>query len=236
MGEAGGETQGRTVALVVVLFVIAGAVGYAFLLSASSGSKPTDSSSSAASSSGPNGGASSVTNSSGADICCHFVGSDPTPAGCKTPLGTPTLNEGYSLQIYVSSRAVNAKGDALCITPVLHNVNGTILTFGTRDGRVSISYNVTDPSGKVVYQNDCPDYTSPPAYMSSYNQTDSTFGCTAVWYTTGSAPGSHVSSSASSTPQPGTYLITCTASFPGLGGLDTKASASVSATLTVSSP
>ena len=113
-------------------------------------------------------------------------------------------------------------------------MNGTLLTFGTRDGRVSMSYNVTDPSGKVVYKNDCPDYTSPPAYMASYNVTESTFGSTSVWYTTGSAPGGGVSSATSSTLKPGAYLITCTASFPGLGGLDTKASASVSATLTVS--
>ena len=156
--------------------------------------------------------------------------------GCKTPLGTPTISEGYSLQIYASSRTVDAKGDALCITPVLLNVNGTILTFGTREGRVSISYNVTDPSGKVVYRNDCSAYTSPPAYMSSYNDTDRTFGCTAVWYTGGSAPGGGVSSTTSSKLQPGVYAISCTASFPGLGGLDTKASASGNATITVSSP
>jgi hypothetical protein len=174
------------------------------------------------------------TNSSGANICCHFFGSDPTPAGCKTPLGTPKFNEGYSLQIYVSSRTADANGDAVCITPVLRNLNGTTLSFGTRSGRVSMSYNVTDTSGKVVYQNECPYYTSPPAYMSSYNVTESTFGCTAVWYTTGSAPGGGVSSATSSTLKAGKYLITCTASFPGLGGLDTKANASVSATLTVS--
>jgi hypothetical protein len=181
------------------------------------------------------GGVFSGTNSSGANICCHFVGSDPAPQGCQTPLGTPTLNEDYSLQIYASSRTVNANGDALCITPLLRNLNGTLLTFGTRSGRVSFSFNVTNPSGKVVFRNDCPYYTSPPSYMSSYNESETTFGCTAVWYTTASAPGGGLPSTTFSL-QPGAYVISCSASFPGFAGLDVKVSARANATITVFSP
>jgi len=223
--------QHNAASLVFIATILLVIVAFAFL-AVGSGSPTAQSPSSSSSI----GGASSVTNSSGADICCHFVGSDPVPVGCETPLGAPTLNEGYSLQVYASSRTVNANGDALCITLVLQNVHGTIVTFATREGRVSISYNVTDPSGKVVYRNDCSIYTSPPTFAPSYNETDRTFGCTTVWYTTGSAPGGGVSPTTSSTLQPGTYVVSCTASFPGLGGLDTKARASANATLTASSP
>jgi len=83
-----------------------------------------------------------------------------------------------------------------------------------------------------LYRDDCSSYTSPPNYMSSYNQTEMDFGCTGVWYTTGAAPGGGLTPTATII-QAGTYHISCTATFPGLGGIDTKANETVTGTFAV---
>ena len=144
----------------------------------------------------------SVTNSSGADVCCHYSGSDPTPAGCKSLLGPPTVSQGCSLGIYASSHTVQAGGDALCITPVLEYVNGTAMTYGVRDG-VSMNFNVTDPNGKTVFEDGC-FYTPPPSFAPEFNKTEDVWGCTGVWYTTGAAPGGGLSPTRLSPLQVGT--------------------------------
>jgi hypothetical protein len=131
---------------------------------------------------------------------------------------------------------VSARGDVLCITPVLRNINGTIVTQGTRGGRIGFAFEVTDPSGRVVYHNVCPYYSDAPSFMSSYNQTQLAFSCTGLWYTTGSAASNGLTSTTSLSIQPGTYHVSCTASFPSLQGLDINANSSVTADLTVSAP
>ena len=214
-------------------FVFAGTImlviGVYALPSAAPSFSSLEKSSSPSSSSGT-----SVTNSSGAGICCHFVGKDSAPLGCNTTLGLPTLTQGYSLEIHASSRTVSARGDALCITPVLRNINGTVVTYGTRGGRISFAFEVTDSNGRVVYHNVCPYYSDAPNFMSSYNLTQLAFSCTGVWYTTGPAAWNGITSTIGLSIQPGTYQVSCNASFPSLEGLDIKANASVTADLAVS--
>jgi hypothetical protein len=137
----------------------------------------------------------------------HFVGSDPNPIGCDYPLGS-TSGEGYSLSIYSEYDAVKA-GGLVCISTVLMNVNGAIVTWGN-SSEVETDFNVTDSSGKLVFQDFCIPSDEPMIYPGARNAR-TIFGCEAIWDT-------GVASAAGAVPTPGTYVITAFASYPGTTG------------------
>jgi len=133
-----------------------------------------------------------------------FVGSDPNPIGCDYQLGS-TSGEGYSLSVNSEYDAVKA-GGLVCISIVLMNVNGAIVTWGN-SSEVETGFNVTDSSGKLVFQDSCIPSDVPTIYPGA-RDARLIFGCSAIWDTSvASAPGA--------VPAPGTYAITAFASYPG---------------------
>jgi hypothetical protein len=136
----------------------------------------------------------------------HYVGADPNPVGCNYSLGS-TFGEGYSLSIYSEYDAVKAGGLA-CISIVLVNVNGTVVTWGN-SSEAETGFNVTDSSGKLVFQDSCIPDDEPTIYSGAMDAR-STFGCEDMW-DTGVAAATGV------VPTPGTYTITAFAAFPGMG-------------------
>jgi hypothetical protein len=134
-----------------------------------------------------------------------YVGSDPNPIGCNFSLGS-TFGEGYSLSVYSEYDAVKA-GDLVCISIVLVNMNGTTVTYGD-SSKVETGFNVTDSSGKLVFQDSCIPDGEPPNPQGRENAVRKVFECGAVWDT-------GVASAAGVTPTPGTYTITAIAAYPG---------------------
>jgi hypothetical protein len=134
----------------------------------------------------------------------HFVGSDPNPIGCNYSLGS-TSGEGYSLSIYSEYDAVKA-GGLVCISIVLMNLNGAVVTWGN-SSKVETGFNVTDSSGKLVFQDSCSPSDEPTTYPGA-KDARMIFGCEAILDTS-------VASAAGAVPTPGTYTITAFASYPG---------------------
>jgi hypothetical protein len=134
-----------------------------------------------------------------------FVGDNPTPAGCDSLLGT-TLNQGYTLKTYVSSGGVKA-GGLVCVDIVLQNVNGTMVTDGTVDKIRWLGYQLVDSSGKVVDQFYCHPMPPPTGQGHAPSTPHTAFNCGAMWDT-------NVPNAAGVAPQPGTYHIIASASYP----------------------
>jgi hypothetical protein len=155
----------------------------------------------------------------------HFVGNDPTPEGCKNLVNT-TFNQGYSLETYVSSNAVKA-GGLVCIDVVLQNVNGTVVTWGHSDELLT-AYRVTDSSGQVFNSFTCYPTVPPPGQGPGADVPRPDAGCSGIWDTS-------ASSSAGVVPQPGSYQIVASASYPGIGA-NTTATAKSSADFVVLAP
>jgi hypothetical protein len=137
----------------------------------------------------------------------NFVGNDPNPEGCNNLVNT-TLNQGYSLETYVSSNAVKA-GGLVCISIVLQNVNGTVVTWGHSD-ELTIGYNLTNSSGHVVDSIYCIPTVPPPGQGPGADIPRPMAGCSSVWDTS-------AFNKAGVAPQPGTYHIVASASYPGIG-------------------
>jgi hypothetical protein len=85
-----------------------------------------------------------------------------------------------------------------------------IVTYGN-SSEVETGFNVTDSSGKFVFQDSCipdnPPMTYPGASKAASNAR-MLFECSAIWDTS-------VASAAGAAPAPGTYVITAFASYPG---------------------
>ncbi len=148
----------------------------------------------------------------------HFIGNEPNPEGCNNLLNT-TLQQGYSVNTYLSSNAVKA-GDLVCVSVVLQNVNGTVVTWGQSD-ELRAGYNVTDSSGRVVDSIDCIPTVPPVGQGQGANVPRLFVECSSVWDTS-------VSNKAGVTPQPGSYHIIAFASYPGIGANETATAQSSS--------
>jgi hypothetical protein len=133
-----------------------------------------------------------------------YVGSDPNPIGCNYSLGS-TFGEGYSLSIYSEYNVVRL-GGLVCISIVLVNVSGAVVTWGN-SSEVETGFNVTDSSGKLVFQDSCIPSDVPTIYPGA-KDVRRTFGCGAVWDTS-------VASATGVVPTPGNYTITAFATYPG---------------------
>jgi hypothetical protein len=134
----------------------------------------------------------------------HFVGSDPNPIGCNFSLGS-TLGDGYSLSVYSEDNVVKP-GGLVCISVALVNVSGTVVTWGN-SSEVETWFNVTDSSGKLVFQDSCIPSDEPTTYPGA-NDVRRSFACSAIWDTS-------VASATGVVPTPGAYSITAFAAYPG---------------------
>jgi len=127
-----------------------------------------------------------------------------TPEGCSTLLNSVS-SQGFQVETYVSS--ISAKiGSVLCIAVVLLDVSGLNLT--QQSTGYTVTWNVTDSSGRVVFESAC--YPSPPpkspGVASSPSPPVHWLSCSGAWDT--SSPFHGV------TPQAGTYQVTATAIVP----------------------
>jgi len=134
-----------------------------------------------------------------------YVGSDPNPIGCNYSVGS-TFGEGYSLSVYSEYDTVKL-GGLVCISVVLVNVNGTEVTYGN-SSEVETGFNVTDSSGKLVFQDSCIPDEGPPNPQGNENAARKIFECGAVWDTS-------VVSATGVVATPGVYAITAFAAYPG---------------------
>ena len=134
----------------------------------------------------------------------NYAESDPDPIGCNYSLGS-TFGEEYSLSIYSEYNAVKA-GGLVCISIVLMNVGGTVVTWGN-SSEVETGFNVTDSSGKLVFHDSCIPSDEPTIYPGAMDAR-TTFECGAIWDTS-------VASAIGAVPIPGTYAITAFARYPG---------------------
>ena len=89
---------------------------------------------------------------------------------------------------------------------VLVNVSGTIVTWGN-SSEVETGFNVTDSSGKLVFQDSCIPSDEPTIYSGASNAR-MVFECGDVWDTS-------VASLTGAVPAPGNYTITAFARYPG---------------------
>jgi hypothetical protein len=138
-----------------------------------------------------------------------FIANDPVPLGCTNLVGT-SFEQGYLLQTYVSSGSVKT-GGVVCIDIVLRNMNGSIITWGTSDKFSSIGYTLTDSTGRVVDEFYCHPTVPPPGQGPGQNVPRMFTYCAAIWETS-------IKDRAGVAPQPGTYHLSASATFPGLAG------------------
>lgn len=127
-----------------------------------------------------------------------------TPDGCSTLVNTVS-SQGFQVKTYVSSTSAKI-GSVLCIDVVLLDVSGHNLTQQSTD--YSVTWNVTDSSGRVVFTSLCyPDL--PPQSPDVGNSASPPLpfvSCGGVWNT--SSPVNGV------TPQAGTYQVNVAAVVP----------------------
>lgn len=187
----------QTVAAAVVVVLAVAAIG-AYLLAGSLGSH-----------------ASTVTSSQGQNAAYPE---------CSTLVNT-VFSQGYEINTLVTSPSMK-EGSIMCVTVAALNIDGRNLTQST-DQAMDIAFNITDSSGALVFQRNCP--AVPNALLVNSTGTNSTIvsslSCEGFWHTGSPYNGT--------VPGPGSYYIVARVSIPDqvLQGMYV-ASSSVSVKLT----
>ena len=122
---------------------------------------------------------------------------------CITQVNT-VLDQGYEINTFLSSSSTKV-GDILCVNIILLNIDGRNLTQSSSE-RLSLSYNITESDGALVYQKSCVATPSNSNSTTSASTIVSSLSCTGYW-DTGQAFGGV-------TPTAGTYTLTIDASIP----------------------
>ena len=140
-----------------------------------------------------------------------FNSTTQLPVGCDVPAQVSS-NGGYSLTIYVNATSVKL-GNTMCTVAFLKNVNSSIVLTQATAYKANFNFSVIDSSGKTVLVVFCTSDPPPPSSVAGANFTKPVvnFICSNLWDTR----AAYVSSP-NTTPQPGTYQIVASASFPTL--------------------
>jgi hypothetical protein len=145
-----------------------------------------------------------------ASITASDQGANTSVSPVCAKLVKSVTSQGYAFNTFLSTASARM-GDAVCINVVLQNIDGRNLTLAS-DGGLSVSYNITEKSGVVVYQNVCTE--TPPVVVAGSAPVSTgpigSWSCGGFW-STGEAYQGII-------PQPGTYDIVAKASVPNLVG------------------
>jgi len=127
-------------------------------------------------------------------------------------------SQGYAINTLVSSASARW-GDVVCVNVVLQNLEGRNLTLASNGG-LTISYNITESDGVVVYSNSCA--MAAPGAAASKGHIGS-LSCEGFWDTGAMHDGT--------LPGTGAYSIVARADVPGVVG---PAQSVVGSTATIS--
>jgi hypothetical protein len=140
-----------------------------------------------------------ATSSTGATTHTQVLNAS-APGPC-TILANTVSSQGYAINTLVSSASARW-GDVVCVNVVLQNIGGRDLTLAS-DGGLTISYNITEVDGAVVYRNSC---TTAPGNATAQKGPIGSWTCGGFWDTGAMYDGI--------IPGPGTYSIVAKVDVP----------------------
>ena len=115
-------------------------------------------------------------------------------------------SQGYAINTLVSSASARL-GDIVCVNVVLQNLDGRNLTQAS-DGGLTISYNITNSDGAVVYSKSCT--TAAIANATASKGPIGSWSCGGFWDTGAMYDGT--------LPAPGAYRIVARVDVPDVVG------------------